>query len=163
LGSVRERAVLPGHSIARWVDFAGSAGDVELGVNESRRLEPGSYGHVVVPAGATLRLGSGRYRFASLAVARTGALAVEASAVTLHVAEALVHQGVTRVADSAAAFVLGYFGTAPATIDASFTGTVVAPNAELVLGAVRNASYRGAFFARVLEVRPTSSVEYADQ
>jgi hypothetical protein len=160
VGAKREGAVVGRHSIAWWVDFAAAEqARVELLPNEARELTPGDYGQVVVPSGATLRLQAGRYRFTSLSIARKGALEVAAGAVAVHVAEALTHLGETR-SDSGSELVLGYLGSAPAAIDASFSGVVIAPNAALVLGSVRNAVYRGAFAARTLEVKPSSRVEY---
>jgi len=159
MGERREHAVVPVHSIAWWVNFGGATAPVQLAANEARKLDSGTYGDVVVPAGAVLTLAPGRYQFASLSIAASGVLAVEAGSVVVHVASALAHHGETRV-DGDAGLVLGYFGDDDGAIDASFRGTLVAPNAAIVLGAVRNSVYTGAFFARSIEVRPTSIVEY---
>ncbi len=160
LGQQRERAVVPGHSIAWWVDFGASArAAVELAPNEPRKLTPGAYGDVVVPAGAVLTLAPGQYQFASLSVASSAVLSIPGGNVVVHVATGLSHHGETRVA-SDGGLVLGYFGADEAVIDASLRATVVAPNASVVLGAARNSVYTGSFFARSIEVRPSSIVEY---
>jgi hypothetical protein len=160
VGNQRGDAILREHSIKWWVDFGSAARDaVELAVNEQRTLRPGNYGRVVVPAGAVLHLDAGNYRFDSLSVAARGVLSFAAGDIALDVAQELAHQGDSRFAGTSG-LVLGYFGTADAAIDASFSGTVIAPNAPLTLGAIRNASYRGVFFARALEVGSSSVVEF---
>ena len=161
-GQEREHAVVPSHSIAWWVNFGSAHSGTTLAPNETRTLAPGAYGDVVVPSGAVLTLKPGRYQFASLSVASAGALSAAGGDVIVHVASSLQHHGQTRIA-SDASLMLGYLGTDSAAIDGSFRGTVVAPNAAVVLGAVRNSVYTGAFFARALEVRPSSIVEYAAQ
>ena len=44
----------------------------------------------------------------------------------------------------------------------TFSGTVVAPHAELRLGSVPNSVYRGAFFGRRVVVAPGTLVEFAE-
>jgi hypothetical protein len=160
LGTARDGAVFRTHSLAWHVQFAASAQDALLSPNEVRTLSPGDYGKVVVPSGAALTLAPGRYRFAALEVATGGTLALGAGETVIHVHASLVHRGETRLSGSASV-VLGYFGSAAAVLDASFEGTVIAPNATLQLGAVRNSRFVGAFFARSVEVQPSSIVEFA--
>ncbi|HEY3497735.1 MAG TPA: hypothetical protein VGK73_23720, partial [Polyangiaceae bacterium] len=161
LGSQRELAVMRPHSLAWWVDFGAMNGsDAVLAPNEARTLEPGDYGNVVVPAGARLVLSSGRYRFRSLEVARTANLIAQGDQVVVHVATALAIHGETRLDTAETKLVLGYLGSVPAAVDASFSGVIVAPDAALVLGAVRKSTYTGAFLARSVDVRPESVVEF---
>jgi hypothetical protein len=160
LGTARDGAVFRTHSLAWHVQFGASAHDALLSPNEVRTLSPGDYGKVVVPSGAALTLAPGHYRFATLEVATGGTLVLGAGETVMHVGASLVHRGETRLSGSASV-VLGYLGSAAAVLDASFEGTVIAPNAALVLGAVRNSRFVGAFFARSVEVQPSSIVEFA--
>jgi hypothetical protein len=108
-----------------------------------------------------LWLERGTYEFQSLLVDPLGTLALGGGEIVVHVSESLAHHGATtETAESS--LVLGYLGTNTAVIDASFDGTVIAPNAELSIGATRNASFAGAFFAKVLRVQPGTSVEFAE-
>jgi hypothetical protein len=138
---------------------AGSS--VELGSGQDQALAPGTYGKIVVRAGGLLRLQSGTYQVESLFVAEGGTVALASGEVVVHVQSSLSHLGETRLLESSAHITLGYFGTDSALIGASLRGTLVAPNAELVLGSARNMDFAGAFFARRLTVKPGTIVEYA--
>lgn len=43
----------------------------------------------------------------------------------------------------------------------AFTGTIVAPNAEIQLASVNAPGHRGAFFGRRIVVRPGSTIQHA--
>jgi hypothetical protein len=162
LGSARTDAVRQRHSIAWHVDFAGAGlTGVVLDPNEARTLAPGEYGDLVVPSGAKLTLTPGRYRFTSLAVNTNGTLAVMPGETVLHVARSFSHQGRTEGTSAEARLVVGYLGELPAALEASFEGTLLAPNAELALGKVRNSKFVGAFAARKIDLGPSSVAEFA--
>jgi hypothetical protein len=160
-GFSKDGAALHEHSIEWLADAPTTAAAVELGSGDALHLAPGDYGAVAVPAGATLTLDGGTYRFASLFVAKGGTLVVPPGEVVVHVLGALSHLGETRLSDATSHVTLGYFGDDSAHIAAQFRGTVVAPNAELVIGSARNVSFAGAFFARRLTVLPGTIVEFA--
>ncbi len=104
-------------------------------------------------------LSAGRYHFRSLLVLEQGSLRVDGE-VIVHVQNRLQHAGDTRLG-AGGQLVLGYLGIAPVAIDASLAGVVVAPNAELTLGSVRQSVYVGSFAAKRLVLRPETQVEYA--
>jgi hypothetical protein len=149
------------HSLAWWVSFETQGiDDVRVGVSQQRVLEPGDYGDVTVSGRGQLLLSAGRYRFRSLVVLEQGSLRLSGGEVVVHVQNRLQHAGDTRLADSAR-LVLGYLGVEGAYIDASLDGVVVAPNAELTLGSVRQSVYFGSFAARRVVLRPETQVVYA--
>jgi hypothetical protein len=150
---------LPSHSLAWLVDFRSGA-DVGVSPEEIRRLAPGEYGNVTVGPSAQLVLERGWYRFASLDV-DDSATVVVSDEVVLHVNESFAHHGETRLLGNEASIVVAFFGTSPAVIDSSFQGVVVASNASLTLGSAYNSLYRGAFFARSVEILPGTLVEFA--
>jgi hypothetical protein len=153
-------AAPPWHSID-WMEASDAGSSVELGSGQDQALAPGTYGKIVVRAGGLLRLQSGTYQVESLFVAEGGTVALASGEVVVHVQSSLSHLGETRLLESSAHITLGYFGTDSALIGASLRGTLVAPNAELVLGSARNMDFAGAFFARRLTVKPGTIVEYA--
>jgi hypothetical protein len=149
------------HSLAWWVSFSNDAlTDVTIGASQQRALEPGDYGDVVVASRGQLQLSAGRYRFRSLVVLTQGSLRIANGETVVHVQEHLQLSGDTRSAADAQ-LVLGYLGTDPVAIDASITAAVVAPNAELTLGNVRQSVYVGSFAAKRLVVRPETEIVYA--
>ncbi|MDX2051809.1 MAG: hypothetical protein SFV15_05410 [Polyangiaceae bacterium] len=155
------RSVLPQHAFGWRVAFnATTLGDVDVQAGQSRVLPPGNYGKVNVRPGARLSLQIGNYQFGSLLVDKQGTLAAGDGAVTVHVATSLDHRGSTSV-QAHSDLTLGYLGSEPAKVNASFTGAVVVPNAELALGATPNAVYRGSFFAKSLTVGPGTLLEFA--
>ncbi|HKY36729.1 MAG TPA: hypothetical protein VJN18_12355 [Polyangiaceae bacterium] len=131
-----------------------------MGASQQSALEPGDYGDVIVASRAQLLLSAGRYRFRSLVVLEHGSLRVSGGEVVVHVQNRLHHAGDTRLRDTAH-LVLGYLGTEAATIEASLEATVIAPNAELTLGSVRQSAYIGSFAARSIVLRPETQIAYA--
>ena len=53
---------------------------------------------------------------------------------------------------------LGYSGTAPTSLEATFNGSFVAPNASVMFGVGSGLTFTGAFYAKGLEVRPASTM-----
>jgi len=124
-------------------------------------LAPGDYGDVVVEPQGQLILSAGQYRFRSLTVRDQGSLRVASGDAVVHVADSLQHSGDTRLLGDAS-LVIGYFGNSPATIVGSLQAAVIAPNAELNLGAAGHTSYSGTFFAKRVVVSPGTHLEYFD-
>jgi hypothetical protein len=124
-------------------------------------LAPGSYGEVIVQAGAKLILHEGQYQFSSLRVDPRATVEVVSGVVSVYVKDALTHEGETIVPiDEDTSFLIAYFGTEPAHVAASLTGSLIAPNAELTLGSAQGSSYLGAYFAQRLVVAPNTLVEF---
>ncbi len=150
------------HSLAWVVNFAPTAqADVTVSERQQLSLAPGEYGDVLVEPQAQLILSAGQYRFHSLTVLEQGSLRVSAGDAVVHIASALQHAGDTRLLGDAS-LVIGYLGTQPAAIVGSLQAAVIAPNAELTLGAAGHALYAGTFFAKRVVVRPGTQVQYFD-
>jgi hypothetical protein len=56
-----------------------------------------------------------------------------------------------------ASILLGFAGTST-VLEAPFNGTLLAPNAQVAFGTGSGLSFRGACFARGLDVRPQSAL-----
>jgi len=154
------RGVLPPQSLDWVVAFQlQTSGPVEVQAGQSRDLAPGNYGAVHVGPGARLSLQPGQYQFAGLSVDKQGTVSVAESKVVVHIATTLDLRGQTS-APAHSDLVIGYFGTQPGLVNASFTGAIVAPNGQLVLGSEANAVYRGSFFAKSLKVGASALLEF---
>jgi hypothetical protein len=147
------------------VTFPGAnQGDVDLEPGKQRTLVPGAYGNVTVKSRATLTLGAGTYTFASLDLEAQSAIQSNTSGAPLvvYVKDTLVLHGSVAPSGGASTFLLGYAGSSLLTIDAAFSGTLVAPSASVTLGALNApARHQGAFFAQALEIRSRTQVAHA--
>ena len=160
-GSVFEHAFVPPQSIA-WSPSlpATNQGDVVLAPNTTRTLAPGSFFRVTVNAGAVLTLGSGVYFLDSLTLEPSSRVVLQGQ-VELLVRSSLIDRGTFSDAGGAfPALLLGYFGTTAASIEAPFTGTLIAPNGLLRLANVGSARHRGVFFGKQVEVQAGVNVDF---
>jgi hypothetical protein len=134
---------------------------------EVTTLAPGRYLSALAVLGKCgVKLGDGDYYFDSLDLEPDARLEIAGSSSTrIYVRNALTLRG--KVSNTGArgpaGHLFGYFGTGDVTLDRyssssnAFWGTVVAPNATLVLGTGR---YNGAFYARKVVVHQASTVQW---
>ncbi len=140
------------------VTFPSPTGDVILQPNATRTLSPGSYGAVTVQPTAKLTLTPGTYFFQSLDFESRASVSLDDrnGPITIYVANSVIYRGtVSDTANTPANILMGFAGTAPVAIEASFLGTFVAPSARVTVGSL---SHRGAFFAKGLEIYPGATV-----
>jgi len=133
---------------------------VPLEPGQTSTIVPGSYGDELIKQGATLRLSSGVYSFHSLDVESGGTLSLNTSAgpIFVYVETTLTYRGATVTERGANSdLLLAVFGTGLVSIESSFTGTLVAPNASIVLAFV-TAGHSGSFFGLDVEVSPRTKV-----
>ena len=133
----------------------------------ARTLAPGQYGAVIVDPRAQLALSAGDYEFTSLDLEPQGELVLPSATgetVRIFVENAVTFHGSANVASTSstpppAPLFLEYFGGATLQIGSPFTGTILAPNAELELQSLNNTgSYTGEFFAKQVTVDPNTTV-----
>lgn len=158
-GSVVERATVqlpaaPAITIA-WPTTVKNGFTVESGSSWTRT--EGAYGNVTVRSNGTLVLGAGTYFFVSLLLESDAKVVVEPGT-TLHVRDGLTLRGQFRNASGAVAQVaVQYRGANPAIAERDFRGSILAPNAQLVLGATHPVAFGGQFLARQIVARPDAS------
>ena len=132
-------------------------GSVMLEPTEQDFINPGSYSQVLVKRDATLVLTTGTYHVHDLLIESGGTLGIDASTgpVYLYLGNTFIFRGGLEGASGSELFV-GYIGAAPAFVETAFSGTIVAPNAELTLGpdSGNTQTYVGSFFAHRVRVRP---------
>jgi hypothetical protein len=129
---------------------------VAVSAGEAVNLAPGSYGAVSVKPNAKLSLSAGTYYFASLDSQPNAAVSLDKTAgpITITIQSALTFKN--ALADPVApgtAVLVQYWGTAPVVLQATFSGTFVAPQASVELGA-GTATQNGIFIAGSLTVKP---------
>ena len=165
-GAVNAHATFDPAAVRTWtVTYPStSQGDVPLQTNSDggpsqRTITPARYGNVTVNARTTLNLSAGTYYLDSLDLEPGGTLQLTQTAgpIQLYVAtSAIVRGAVIDAAGGTPKLLLGYAGTNPITIESSFTGTVVAPSAQLNLQPA--IAYKGQYFAKTISVSAGASV-----
>ncbi|HVU02959.1 MAG TPA: hypothetical protein VHE30_14465 [Polyangiaceae bacterium] len=141
-----------------------SLGSLNVLPLQTQTLAPGRYSALNVSPGGTLNLRSGIYYFDAYVVDPLSTVIVDESAgpVEIYVNTTIQHMGTYRTPSGGAPNVfVGYFGVLPAYVGAAFPGTVVAPNAQLVVGmTVGNTTHTGTFFGQGIEVLPFTTVKH---
>ena len=123
-----------------------------------RTLAAGSFSSVTVTSGGTLILGSGDFFFQNLTFNAMATIRVTPTT-RVFVRSALVLQSPFLATTGAAIqpVFLGFAGTF-LSLDVTFNGTLVAPNAAVSFGTSAGLTFTGAFYGRVLEVQPQSTL-----
>lgn len=140
----------------------GSTTAVTVPVNGSRTLAPGQYGPVTVFSGGRLVLSAGTYAFTSLDLEPSATLVTPSSSAEtarVFVRDSVIYRGRTATSSGTLApLFLGYTGANAVTIEAVYTGTIVAPSATLTLQSLNGSGvYTGEFFARQVNVSPANT------
>jgi len=141
--------------------FNGGAAIV-VNPDATRTLAPGQYGAVTVFSRGKLVLSAGTYVFTSLDLEPQAQLVVPSSTaenVLVYARDNVIYRGRTATASGTIApLFLGYTGSNPITIEAVFTGTIIAPSATLTLQSLNGAGvYTGDFFARQVNLSPATT------
>lgn len=133
-----------------------SLGDRVVNSGGTLNLAPGSYRNVTVNSGGTLRLQAGTYYFDNLTVQSSSTVRV-APTTELYVEVGMALRSPFRALSGNAvqATFLGFAGGS-LNVETPFNGTLLAPNATVTFGTGAGLTYTGAFYARVIDVRPQS-------
>ncbi|MEY2931158.1 MAG: hypothetical protein RL033_1907 [Pseudomonadota bacterium] len=165
-GTIRERTSVSPTNLAAWQVCmpATNSGNVLMEPDQIRVLAPGDYGSLTVRSRAQLALSSGQYTFSSILIEPQARLMLNSLSgpVLLYSRGSVTLRGsLEQRAGSASDLLIGTLATDTVNIEMSFTGTIVAPNAELQLASVNAPGHRGAFFARRILARPGSTIQHA--
>jgi hypothetical protein len=151
-------ALPPGRDLSGVAFPPVTSGDVDLEPNVSRTLGPGAYGSVAVKTSATLTLTAGTYFFNALDLEPGAKLNLNqsAGAIRLYVKNSIIDRGaIATTAGTASGFVLGYAGTSTFFVQSPFpAGTVIAPNASVVVTSLGPTAFAGQLSAKDIEVQP---------
>jgi hypothetical protein len=160
-GGVVSNAVVQGDQLSSFnVTFPPAGFSVQLEPDRTLRLAPGSYGAVQIKSRSAVFLQAGDYYFSSLTVEPGAVLSLpSAGKARIFVQSGFVFRGrVARPAGGTAALLVAYLGTSNALLESSFRGSVIAPNAKIVLASVEHV---GSFFGKRLEVQAGARLRYA--
>ncbi len=138
----------------------GAARDLEPGVVET--LPPGSYASIAVKSRAVLTLSSGTYFVGNLDLEPQATVNLNQAAgpVQLYVQSSIIDRGeIQSISGAAAGFVLGYAGTSDFDVQSPFlAGTLIAPNADVVISSLGSHAFTGELFAKSIEVQPDATL-----
>ena len=135
--------------------------DVAVAKDETKKLAPGAYRAVIVHEGGVLQLSPGDYFVGSLKVENLGRIEHHVSEfwpVVMYVSGAALLRGKVGKEKGAAQFLLVTPKVRKLAIGQFFSGTVLAPNARLILGG-KGTVLRGGFVGRDIEVLPGTVLE----
>jgi hypothetical protein len=123
-------------------------------------LSPGGYVSLSVKPRAHIKLQAGAYFFDTLFLDAQSVLELpeDGSAVSLYVLDSLTFRGTIQGVGASGRLLLAYLGSDPISIEAPFTGILVSPRSDLMLGAVTPSTYSGSFFARTLITQPGTTL-----
>jgi hypothetical protein len=138
----------------------GAAFDLEPGVVGS--LAPGAYTSIAVKSRAVLTLSSGTYFVGSLDLEPQAILNLKQAAgpVQLYVQSSIIDRGqIQSISGTAGSFVLGYAGTSTFYVQSPFlAGTLIAPNADVVISSLGANAFTGELFAQSFEIQPDATL-----
>ena len=137
-----------------------NAGDFNLEPGATGALGPGAYGAVAVKSNSKLKVSTGSYLIESLDLEPQGTLALNTTSgpIVFYVRTSVILRGNITTTTDARDFTLVYLGSTALAVEAPFSGTVVAPSAQVNVGSVQPIS--GAFFAAGIEIFPGDTVTH---
>jgi hypothetical protein len=153
--SLSGQALTPFKTLSWHVEYDLGTTAVDLGVNQTRTIVPGSYGAATIMSGAKLTLSTGTYYFTSFDLEPGGQIILNNAAgpVVVYVRGTVILRGSWQVSGRAGDLVLIATGTAPFAVETPFDGTLVAPRAGVRM-AVGGTGHAGAVFAKTVQLDP---------
>jgi RHS repeat-associated protein len=125
-------------------------------------VTPGAYQSLLVQPRATAILTGGTYFFESVTIEADANIIVRGNGepVIVFVRDSIVTRGRYTHSTSASDFFVGYAGQKTAIIDAPFSGTVVAPNAVILLSPLNGEKHEGSYFGRWINAEARTEVVF---
>lgn len=146
------------------VTFPVSSQSVFVNGGQSRTLDPGAYLGVTVSSGATLSLKAGDYFFTSLTMESSSVLKMVSStgATRIFLSTGLTWRPTVDSSVVPSRLFVEYLGSNTVVLESPFAGTMVAPQASLIIGSASGwtQSHRGSFMARAIEVQPMAKLQF---
>ncbi len=143
------------HTVSFDLPAGGVLTNVPVEVDETKRIAPGPYGHVRLQPRARLELSSGDYYFDSFdALEPDSALVLNERRGPVRIFVDVPFTFRSSVVSNAppAELTIGVLGTGTVRFERPFEGTLIAPDADLVLAPLNGAKHRGSFFAKNITV-----------
>jgi hypothetical protein len=138
-----------------------SLGNVVVNAGQNTVLSPGTYTDLTLTSQGTLRLRTGVYVFRNINIYSQGRLVVDGAngPVQVYGSGTFNFQGVVSAAQSGLPqLIIGLSGGGTVTVQAPFTGVLLAPNATLSLQAAMPQGHRAVFYGKVVSTQPDTIV-----
>jgi hypothetical protein len=137
-----------------------NAGGFNLEPGATGALGPGAFGPVVVKSNAKLKVSTGSYLMESLDLEPQATLALNTTSgpIVFYVRTSVILRGNITTTTDARDFTLVYLGSTALAVEAPFSGTIVAPSAQVNVGSVQ--PLNGAYFAFGIEIFPGDTVTH---
>ena len=137
-------------------------GDVQLGVDASRDLVPGKYGHFSVGSRSTITLHSGAYQLSDFLLEPQARLVIDSShgPVQIVVDGNFTYRGSVVSATTNVPQVLFAVQGASALVEAPFTGALLAPQAAVRFQAALPKGHRAVVYGATVTLEPDTKIAY---
>lgn len=146
-----------------WMPPAPLAGsDFTLKPNATGALSAGAYRNVTIFPRANVTLAPGVYQMNNFDLKPQATLTLDnrSGPIVIYVASTLIMKGTVELLGSGSNFGIIYEGTNATTIEAPFSGAIVAPYGQLRLAAMGSRQFEGQFIGQSLIVDPDVQVTY---
>jgi hypothetical protein len=141
-----------------------SQGPILLAGNASSAPSPGVYDAITVREGSTLYLRSGRYFLSGLEIAADAHLVLDSrhGPVFVYLSSGFTFLGHEQGADAGLPeLFVGYVGVNDAVVKAPFTGVLLAPEADILVGGAVGAVHHAAFYGKNVHVDAGQTIKPA--
>ena len=146
------------------VPNADTTTNVSLEPGQTASPQPGGYGQLTIKSNAQITLQSGSYSFSNVDIEPQASVVLQGSdPVVIYTSGSLIFRGTQTLGSGVPPLLVVDTGTSTATVEAPFTGTVIAPNASLSLASSGSTLHRGAFFAANINVGAGATIEFVPQ
>lgn len=134
---------------------------VHLEPGQSLALAPGRYAALIVKSRSVVRLEAGKYEFDRIQIEPQAEIRVntQGGPVLALVKSSIDFKGTIGTIGPRGAFLLGYTGVQPVSIESGFDGSILAPFADLRL-APTYAGHRGSFFGKSVRVEARTPIRF---
>jgi DNA-binding protein YbaB len=161
-GTVVENGFIQVPNLNLSVTFPGTnQGNKSVPPNGQLTLSPGAYADLTVFSGATLFLSGGTYFFNNFDIEPQAKISCssQTTQITVNVKLGFIFRGsIIEKTGGRPKFFAACFGTSQVTIEAPFTGTLVAPDAPINLATVGAPGHTGAFYGKDVTVQPDNTI-----
>jgi hypothetical protein len=135
-----------------------SGNSITVNPPSTTSLPAGSYRYTTVNSGGTLVLGTGDYFFTDLIINASATVRVAANTRVYVQNTSALRSSFTSSAGAVVPITFGYAGTADLHVETRFDGILIAPQAHVYFGIGGGLTYTGSFYARILEVNPSTTL-----
>jgi hypothetical protein len=162
-GPITQETITANSALTTWaVTFPTTGQNVQLQPSQHTTLAPGSYGSVSAASQAQIHLSTGTYYFTSFDFEPSAQLTIDETAgpVLLYIQSILLYKGtISHVGGGPGDFLMGCTACSDLSLQGPFSGTLVAPTANVTLTTVAG-GHTGSFFANRITVNPNVTVTH---